>query len=187
LTVNLDDIGKRLKDCIQSVSPTQNISKRTLGIVTMSFTKFINATLATAAITLIASLSTSKANAYEVGLCQAASDQLYFIDESGQSGYYSPGEQFPCTTPDNQTLVGVVNDRLVVITDGVVSINGYTAVFQNGQGVLVEGGSSSYDSGSGSFGGVSTTDYVDSAVYDYGYRTWGGSTTYETYEPSYPY
>lgn len=158
----------------------------------MSLTKFINAALATTAIALIANLSVPKADAYEVGLCQA-SDQLYFLDEAGQSGYYSAGEQFPCTTPDNQTLVGVVNDRLVVITDGLVSINGHTAIFQNGQGALVgESGQSydsydSYDSGSGSFGGVSTTDYVDGAVYDYGYRTWGGSTTYETYEPTYPY
>lgn len=151
----------------------------------MSLTKLTQAALATTTIVILANLSAAKAEAYEVGLCEAAS-HLSYVDEAGQSGYYSAGEQFPCTTPDNQALVGVAIDRLVVITEGVVTINGYTAVFQNGQGALV-GESQPDDSGSGSFAGMSTTDYVDGAVYDYGYRTWGGSSTYETYEPSYPY
>ncbi len=153
----------------------------------MSLTKFINAALATTTIICVASLSAPKANADEVGLCEAASNQLYFIDGSGQTGYYGANEQFPCTTPDNQTLVGVYDDHLVVITDGVVNINGYTAVFQNGQGALVGGSNQSNYSESGSFAGVDTTDYVDGAVYDYGYRTWDSSPTVEIYEPSYPY
>lgn len=153
----------------------------------MSLVKLAHATLATATIIVIANLSAPKANAYEVGLCEAASNQLYFVDEIGQTGYYNVGEQFPCTTPDNQTLVGVANDRLVVITNGTVNINGYTAIFQNGQGALAEGNQQTYYSGSDTFAGMDTTDYVDSAVYDYGYRTWDTSPSYETYEPSYPY
>jgi hypothetical protein len=145
-----------------------------------------NTAIATAALALIAGFTVApQAQAYDVALCQASSD-LAFVDENGQPGYYRNGEQFACTTPDGEMLVGQKNDRLVVIVNGAVIVNGTPAVFEAGQGRSAGRSDSRTAEITPRY---STTDYVDSAVYDAGYRTdYGdGSGGYiNTYESSYP-
>jgi hypothetical protein len=138
-------------------------------------------------VALLANSAIPAAKAYDVVRCEAES-ALGYIDQNGQSGYYAAGEQFNCTTPDGDTLVGLKNGVLVVVVNGLVTINGTAVMLQNGQGrPAYENANSSY---SRSSSGMSTSDYIDSATYDYGYRTDYGNGTggyIDTYQPSYPY